>query len=214
MGKALTHEEFHKILSKHIKKEFPIKIKKHIDAKIKQGFVYTGGVYYSDADASDMLAIEVNLSYHPWDEFVKFTDYRWRKMCVRLADVILHEMIHMRQFRARNFKSIPGYYSTAESAKDRKSQSYFGDTDEMGAFCFNIACEMIDRFGYYPTEIKRYMDSNNASRHKNSWWYNYMHTFKGNHNHPIIIRMKHKIMLQLENAYYGKPFKTSNHLTA
>ena len=100
-----------------------------------------------------------------------------------------------------------------KNRKDRKQQEYLGDRDEMGAFAFNIACEMIDRFGYEPRVISQYMDTNEATRHKNSWWYSYLKGFEFNHNHKIIQRMKHKILRQLENAYIGKPFKTTDWLT-
>lgn len=213
VGKKLTHDQLHRLITNHVKRLLPIRIKKYIDAKIQQRLVYTGGVYYSEHDQKDRPAIEVNFSYHPWDEHIKMTEYRWRKMSIRFADVVLHEMIHMRQFRARNFKDIPGYQSTAEFAKDRKQQEYLGDRDEMGAFAFNIACEMIDRFGYDPTTISRYMDTNQARRHSNTWWFNYLKAFEFNHEHKIIRRMKRKIMTQLENAYIGKPFKTTDWLT-
>ena len=213
VGKKLTANQIHRLISKHIKAILPVKIKKHIDAKIEQRLIYTGGVYYSELDRTGKPAIEINFSYHPWDEFIKMTDYRWRRMSIRFADVLLHEVIHMRQFRARNFKSIPGYQSTVELAKDRKQQEYLGDRDEMGAFAFNIACEMVDRFGYDVTTIKRYMDTNGARKHKNSWWYTYLKAFNFDHEHKIIRRMKKKIMLQLENAYIGKPFKTTDWLT-
>jgi hypothetical protein len=213
VGKKLTHDKLHRLITTHVKRAFPIRIKKYIDAKIQQRLVYTGGVYYSEYDKKGEPAIEVNFSYHPWDEYIKMTEYRWRKMSIRFADVVLHEMIHMRQFRARNFKAIPGYQSTVELAKDRKQQEYLGDRDEMGAFGYNIACEMIDRFGYNPTTIKRYMDTNGAKRHTNTWWFNYLKAFEFNHDHKIIRRMKHKVMMQLENAYIGKPFKTTDWLT-
>jgi hypothetical protein len=213
VGKKLTHDKLHRLITTHVKRAFPIRIKKYIDAKIQQRLVYTGGVYYSEYDQKGKPAIEVNFSYHPWDEYIKMTEYRWRKMSIRFADVVLHEMIHMRQFRARNFKAIPGYQSTVELAKDRKQQEYLGDRDEMGAFGYNIACEMIDRFGYNPTTIKRYMDTNGAKRHTNTWWFNYLKAFEFNHDHKIIRRMKHKVMMQLENAYIGKPFKTTDWLT-
>ena len=213
VGKKLTHNKLHRLITTHVKRAFPIRIKKYIDAKIQQRLVYTGGVYYSEYDQKGKPAIEVNFSYHPWDEYIKMTEYRWRKMSIRFADVVLHEMIHMRQFRARNFKAIPGYQSTVELAKDRKQQEYLGDRDEMGAFGYNIACEMIDRFGYNPTTIKRYMDTNGAKRHTNTWWFNYLKAFEFNHDHKIIRRMKHKVMMQLENAYIGKPFKTTDWLT-
>ena len=134
-------------------------------------------------------------------------------MAIRFADVVLHEMVHMRQFRARNFKPLPGYQSTAELTKDRKKQEYYGDRDEMGAHAFNIACELIDRFGYDPSQIGKYLDSNHCRKHKTATWCDYLKAFDWNHNHPIIRRMKNLIMRQLENAYLGKPFKTSTHLT-
>jgi len=213
VGKELTPTQIQKHISAHVKEHLPIKIRKCIHAPTTKKHIFMGGVYYSELDQKGKPAIEVNFNYNPTDKKLKITKYRWQRMSIRFADVMLHEMIHMRQFRARNFKNIPGYQSTAELAKDRKEQEYYGDTDEMGAFAFNTACELLDRFGYYPNIIGKYMDSNECKRHKNTWWYNYLKTFNWNHNHPIIVRMKRKILTQLENAYLGKPFKTNNHLT-
>ena len=213
VGKWLTPDQIQKKISKHIKSTIPVKVTKAIDGIVKENHVYIGGWYYSVEDKKGKSGICIEFSYNPFDEKIKLTNYRWRRMSLLFADVLLHEMIHMRQFRARNFKLIPGYQSTAESAKERRTQTYYGDRDEMGAYAFNIACEMLDRFGYDPTSIKRYMDTNQANRHKNSYWYKYLTTFDWNHNHKIICRMKQKIMHQLENAYYGKPFKTTDWLT-
>jgi hypothetical protein len=213
IGQRLTPEQIHKKISKHLKLALPIKVRKRVDASILQGYIYTGGWYYSGEDQKGNPAIVIEFSYHPFDETLKLTEYRWRRMAIRFADTMLHEIIHMRQFRARNFKNIPGYQSTAASAKTRKNQEYYGDRDEMGAFAFNIACEMIDRFGYNPTEIKHYLDSNKAKRWKNCWWHNYLRNFDWNHDHKIIRRMKRKVLSQLENAHIGKPFKTADWLT-
>lgn len=213
VGKPFTPNQIHSLISRHIKQALPIKVKKHVDEKIEAKHIYTGGVYYSDLDKKGKLAIEVNFSYHPDNKKHILTEYRWRRMSIRFADVVLHEMIHMHQFRARNFKNIPGYQSTVENTKARKQQEYLGDKDEMGAFAFNIACEMIDRFGYDPKTISQYMDGDGATKHKNSWWYTYLKGFDFNHNHKIIRRMKSKIVRQLENAYIGKPFKTTEWLT-
>lgn len=213
VGRSLAPRYIHQLISKHIKELLPVKVIKKVEEDNKPGLIYMGGVYHSLDDFKGKNGIEINFNYHPSDSRLSITQYRWRRMSQRFADIILHEMIHMRQFRARNFKLIPGYQSTAESAKTRKSQEYFGDRDEMGAFAFNSACEMIDRFGYNPTVIKRYMDTNGATRHTNTWWYDYLKAFEFDHNHKIIRRMKQKIMRQLENACYGKPFKTIDWLT-
>jgi len=213
VGKSLTTTKIQKLISKHVKAWLPVKVVSHMQSDNKPGYIYMGGMYHSDYDKKYKTAIELNLHYHPSDTTLKITDYRWKRMALRFADIMLHEIIHMRQFRARHFKLIPGYQSTAASTKERKEQEYYGDRDEMGAFAFNIACEMLDRFGYEPTVIKHYMDSDGARRHKNSWWFSYMKYFNGNHAHPILRRMKLKVLRNLENAYECKPFKTNTYLT-
>jgi hypothetical protein len=213
VGKTLSPNQIQKRINKHIKAHLPIKIKKCIHSPTTKGYVFMGGVYYSNLDRKGKPAIEVNFNYNPTEEKLKLTMHRFKRMAVRFADVVLHEMIHMRQFRARNFKNIPGYQSTALLTKERKQQEYYGDTDEMGAHSFNIACELIDRFDYDPYAIKQYLDSNECRRHKTSTWCDYLKTFNWNHQHPIIVRMKNLIMRNLENAYEGKPFRTNFYLT-
>jgi len=213
VGKELSPSQIQKRINKHIKAYIPLKLKKCLYAPTSKGFVFLGGVYYSDLDHKGKPAIEVNFNYNPTDRKLKLTQYRFKRMAIRFADVVLHEIVHQRQFRARNFKNIPGYESTAYYANDRKKQEYYGDKDEMGAHAFNTACELLDRFGYDPTAIARYLDSDQCRRHKNSTWNEYLKVFEWNHNHPIIRRMRNLIMRNLENAYYGKPFKTTTHLT-
>jgi hypothetical protein len=213
VGKLLSRDNVHQLISKHIKSVLPVRVKKCIDPNILQGYIFTGGLYNSIEDKSHRTAIEINFSYHPQDEKLRMTNYMWRRLAYRFAEVILHEVIHMRQFRSRKFKTIPGYQSTAELRKERKQQEYYGDTDEMGAFSFNIACEMVERFGYDPRMISQYMDSNNARRRKNTRWHDVMTAFNWNHDHKIIRRVKQKILRQLENAYIGRPFKTNDWLT-
>jgi hypothetical protein len=118
----------------------------------------------------------------------------------------------MRQYRSRNFKDIPGYESTAHYHKQRQDQEYYGHRDEMGAFAFNIACELIDKFGYDPRAIRNYMDTV-ARRQKRGTWPKFLSTFDFNHSHIKVRQMKQKVLKQLEYAYIGRPFKTTTHLT-
>lgn len=213
IGKRLPIGELHKILSTHIKAHLPVRVKYKEDAGQEQGVIYMGGAYYSDYDKDGKRQIEVVLSYCLFDEYLKITRSRWSRLCSLFADTILHEIVHMRQYRTRNFKSIPGYESTAYLAKQRRDQEYYGDKDEMGAFAFNIACELVDKFGYNPNEIWNYLESNAAKRNKRSTYLRYLRAFDFNHNHKIIRKIKRKIMHQLPYACHGKPFKTTDYLT-
>jgi hypothetical protein len=215
VGKKLSVAVIQKRISSHLKSNLPIKVtKRQHDFTQKRGLAYLGGAYYSEYDKNNWgRYIEIILCYHPLDDRIRLTEYRWQGLCSLFADTILHEVIHMRQYRARKFKDIVGYESTAHYARDRKEQEYYGHRDEMGAFAFNIACEMVSRFGNDRTAIQKYMDSMQCKRRPKSTYNEYLKTFGYNHNHNIIRRMKKKILAQIDNAVLGKPFKTQDHLT-
>ena len=162
---------------------------------------------------SNKRFIEVELVFPTTADTMKTSAYRWERMCHLFADTILHEIIHARQYRARNFKDIPGYESTAYYAKDRREQEYYGHRDEMGAHSFNLAQDMIDKFGFDTAAIKEYLDSPVPKRVRPKGWGRFMKTFGYNHEHVKVLQKKLKILRNLENAYLGKPFKTTNHLT-
>jgi len=212
VGKKLYIEEIHKILSKQVKEHLPIRTKLLRGADQEDGIIYIGGCYYGGEDEQNKdRFIEIVFCYFMWDQYLTISERRWKRMCEVFADTVLHEIIHMRQYRTRNFKVLPGYESTAYSAKLRKNQNYYGHPDEIGAYAFNIACEMHDRFGSNKKLIEKYMDSNHANRHRRSGYLRYLRTF--GHDHPVMKRLKRKVMFYLPYAEIGRPFKTSDYLT-
>lgn len=214
VDKKLTVDQLHKLMASHIKKHLPIKVKLERDPNNDKGFVYVGGAYYSLKDKADQNRyIEILFSYNPAQKWFRLSRHRWQRICSLFADTMLHEIIHTRQFRSRSFKPIPGYQSNAYYARERRKQEYYGDRDEIGAFSFNIACELYDRFGEDYRLAASYLDSNQYRRHTRTTFFKYMETFEHNHNHPIIKRVKKKVLTQLPNAVLGKPFRTSNYLT-
>lgn len=214
VDKRLPIAEIISIVSKHVKSHLPIKVTSSRFKPVKPGEVWIGGAYHSYLDnLGNKRFIEVELVFPTAADTMKTSLYRWERMCRLFADTVLHEIIHTRQYRARNFKDIPGYESTAYYAKDRREQEYYGHRDEMGAHSFNLAQELIDKFGFETSDIKEYLDSPVPRRVRPNSWGRFMKAFEYDHSHPKVVQMKRKIMTQLENAYLGKPFKTANHLT-
>lgn len=214
VDKNLTVDEFHKIISTHIKLYLPIRISSERDLKTKSGNVYIGGIYHSDFDQTNQRQVEVIFSYHLFEKNLKISQYKWKKICVAFADTVLHELIHMRQYRTRNFKSIPEYESTAQMFKQRRDQEYYGHSDEIGAFSFNIACELYAKFGNNFNQIVKYLDSpSRIKKNKDSPYLDYLKAFDFDLNHKIIKKLKRKIIRNLPYAQLGKPFKTSDYLT-
>jgi len=146
IGRKLPVKQLQQQLSSHIKSYLPVRVVRiQRDRKHNPKLVYMGGTYYSTLDQVGYPRfIEIVLSYHPDTKEIRMTDYRWNRLCTLFADTILHEMIHMRQYRSRNFKDLLGYESTAHYHRQRIDQEYYGHRDEMGAFSFNIACDMLD----------------------------------------------------------------------
>ena len=214
VDKRLPIAEIISVVSKHVKSHLPIKVTSSRFKPVKPGEVWIGGAYHSYLDnLGNKRFIEVELVFPTAADTMKTSLYRWERMCRLFADTVLHEIIHTRQYRARNFKDIPGYESTAYYAKDRREQEYYGHRDEMGAHSFNLAQELIDKFGFETSDIKEYLDSPVPKRVRPNSWGRFMKAFEYDHSHPKVVQMKRKIMTQLENAYLGKPFKTANHLT-
>jgi hypothetical protein len=214
VDRRLPIGEITKLMSKHIKTHLPIKVVSYKHKPVTKGQIWIGGAYYSELDKADKKRfIEIEFAVPADAQTMKTSLYRWDRICTLFADTMLHEIIHTRQYRARNFKDIPGYESTAYYAKDRAWQEYYGDRDEMGAHSFNIAQDMLDKFGWDLKAIKEYLDSSIPKRVRPNGWGRFMKSFDYNHEHPKVRQMKRKIMTQLENAWLGKPFKTPNHLT-
>lgn len=214
VGKNLPIDEITSIISKHLKKELPIKVTSGRIKEAKKNEIWMGGMYHSDFDRKGYSRfIEIQLAYPTIGDTIKLSIHRFKRLCVVFADVMLHEIIHTRQFRARNFKAIPMYQSNAQYAKERKQQEYYGDRDEMGAHSFNLACDMIDMFGWDPKAIGDYLDKDQPNRQRKTMWQRFLYAFEHNHEHRKVRQMKLKILKQLEYAYIGKPFKTSDYLT-
>ena len=70
---------------------------------------------------------------------------------------------------------------------------------------------MHERFGNDKKSVEQYMDSNQANRHCRSTYLIYLKTF--GHIHPVMKRLRRKVMFYLPYAEIGKPFKTSDYLT-
>lgn len=211
VDKKLEPHKFHRTISKQIKKFLPVRVVKKIDAGVEQGWVYLGGCYYSDWDKFRKTCIEVSLCYNPLDEYVFLNKKRFFRISKSFADVILHEIIHMRQYRRRKFKVIPDYESNAEMDELRKEQSYYGCSDEIDAYSFNIACELLDKFkgnidlaaNYVGKKHKKGQIKSNSLRY-------YLKAFEYNHTHFIIKRLKKRVMRYLPHAKQGKPYRNKD----
>jgi hypothetical protein len=207
----ITILKFHNTITRYLKKYLPIKVARKYDKKVAFNWAYVGGTYYSDLDQECQTCIELVLVYNSFQDTINIPRTRYRRMCYIMADTILHELMHMRQYRRRKFKVLPDYASTAEKTEQRQEQSYLGNSDEIDAYGFNIACELLDKFNNNTDLVIQYLneDQKRLRRRHNSWRM-YLKAFDHNHEHPIIRRTKKKVIKYLPQAVVGKPYRNKD----
>jgi len=204
----LTVPQLHRTISNHIKNLLPIKVAKTTSLEVDLDLIFIGGAYYSLLDKQKSNCIELTFVYNPDQNTINLTKRKYKKMCILMADSILHEIMHMRQYRRRKFKQLPDYASMAEKTEQRKEQSYLGNSDEIDAYSFNIACELMSKFKNDVKQITDYLNQNQRkSRRYNNCWRMYLKAFDHDHDHPIIKRTKKKIIKYLPKALEGKPYR-------
>lgn len=202
---------FHNKIFRHLKKVIPVRSKKSFSPKVEEGFVYVGGCYWSDYDMQKKKCIEIIFEYRSDTNYINLNSKKYWNMCLSIADAILHEIMHMRQYRRRNFKVLPDYESNAEKTELRQEQNYLGCSDEIDAYSFNIACELFEKFKGNKKQIIDYLNQNqkNKKRKHNSWRM-YLKAFEHNHDHVIIKRVKKKVVHYLAAAELGKPYRNKD----
>ena len=211
VGKSLLTTDLHSLMASHLRSNLPIRISKSFNDKVALDYVYIGGLYYSDYDEDCKKCIEITFSYNMFQESLKLSKQKFKRMCMLFADTVLHEIIHMRQYRRRDFKYLSDYPSTASKQEQREEQSYLGCSDEIDAYGFNIACELIDKFGTDRHQIVNYLnDAQRGNGRRGNSWRMYLKAFNYNHDHIIIKRLKKKVIRYLPYAEIGKPYRNKD----
>lgn len=214
VNQMLTTTEFTAKIRQHLRFfKIPINVTSSYHKQTNKSEVWVGGLYDSVKDQTEIKSITLRLQYNPTDKYIKIKKAHFKRFCVSVADTILHEIIHMRQYRRRSFKDIPGYESVAESSRQRAEQTYLGHNDEIDAYSFNIACMLDGKFQSDTDKIINYLNKDlNDRRLKKDSYLLYLKTFDHNHDHTVIKKLKKKIMYYLPYAKLGKPYKTSDWL--
>ena len=214
VGKTLTPAKFTKKIRETIRNNsIPVSVSKTYDIDTKKGKVWIAGEYRSYRDKKNKNFINIFLQFNPENKILKYSNGKFQDMCKSIADTLLHEIVHTRQYRRRNFKEISGYESTAKSNKEKNEQEYYGHPDEIDAYSFNIACELTDDYKANRREIIKHLNQDlSDDRLKKTSYKKYLTIFDDDHNHTVIKKLKKKIIYYLPYAEFGKPYKTSDWL--
>lgn len=212
VSKPITGSKLHRILRRAIEKELPVQVCACYIRELEDIHVTVEANYYGNLDQMLQAGyVQLKLCYSSRDQEFVLTPARYRKFCLEYADTVLHELIHIRQFRKRNFKLISEYRSVSTILWLQQEQNYLGHRDEIEAYAFNIACELLDAFKNDSAKVKQYITnpgSDLRTRRKDPTWQRYLQAFDYDYQHPIIKKLRKATINYLPRALAGKPFKT------
>lgn len=106
---------------------------------------YVNAYYDADEDSIDEPAIEV-VVYHNFEDREQFSEVQITDFLKEIFDATVHEYKHKQQSMERNYHTY--------SAHDRSQYSaYLSDPDEVDAYAFSIAIELLRTLGRQRTQM-------------------------------------------------------------
>jgi hypothetical protein len=113
------------------------------DSELSKKNFWITAEYCPYDDSQDDPCVYVTLTFGSRCRWVSFSDYDWDRMSFHLADTITHEYLHRYYCRRRGYKHGRGYRDKNNLRYNDTMKDYLGCEDEILAYAFNIASEMI-----------------------------------------------------------------------
>jgi len=210
-NRQLLPEQFHRIAAANLRKYLPIKVVMQYNKIVRPRLVYMGGAYYPSSDQDGKKCIEINFNYDLSRAPLNLTRLRMHRISVLFADTMLHEIIHMKQYRSRDHEANSSYPSQVPNQKKRNEQSYLGNPDEIEAYSFNIACELLRKYKLDQQKALEHLDLEYRPAKDN--FSKYLRIFDKDYSHPVIIKLKKLVRYYIPRAAsVGKPYTRSKWL--
>jgi len=129
-----------------------IKVKTSRDKTVLKNHIVVNGDYDQENDESNLPPITIYITYNSSQKKIAIKDINWPKLCLDLIECTGHEIIHQTQYRLRGFDIGPHIFvSLSPEEGKRREQEYLGNADEVEAYGYSIAIEIL--INDYPKKI-------------------------------------------------------------
>lgn len=174
-------------LSFHISQLLRVNVYHSVSYKCPIETIIPSAEYFSDLDSKKLTPIHLTLISNPNSKI-----YIWDQMYCRLffqllADTIIHEMVHMRNNRLRNFQTYFNFDYDDEMI-------ILSDPDCIDAYAHNIA----DDLSNTPNALKIIKNPTLVTVNESLALWNYITTFSKDVSHPVIKKLMKKVFKLLK----------------
>lgn len=167
---------------------------KHAEAsQVDQNDIDLNGFYDGGLDEAGDTAIEIYLVTNPMQDVMIIDESQFDIIVRRIADTLSHEVIHMRQARARDFLEVERWEFSytdedEEYSEEEENRWYLSSPDEINAYAYNIANELLDRHDL-PIVMEKLNNIKNISIEDSLNLWAYVNTFSKDASHPVMKRL-------------------------
>lgn len=153
VNKCISIEELREFLEKTIYNMIVFEFGKHIGFHVEienvptlrgipAGWIGVGGEYM----IQNNIVLEIMIHDDTSPEFIYFDEDKWDHLKRELGQTIDHEIIHSRQFKSRAHLDPDREFLV--TYPDDPDKDYYGDGDEIQAYGYNIARDLLYYYDY------------------------------------------------------------------
>lgn len=184
---VLPIDEFIDTVGNFIVHRFRVNVLHAESLQVELGEININAHYDSESDDICRIAINLVLVTHPRDGVYLYDRKAFDQLIINLADTLAHELIHMKQSRARNHLNFDS------KIKDDRTQfnnaEYLSEPDEIDAFAYGIATDL----KALSNPIKRLSDPKSITMNDSANLWVYINTFSKDLNSVTLKKLYKKI---------------------
>lgn len=196
-NKFIPVEEMIDSLAFYVSSSYRVNVSHATSMKSPSNSMIVSGDYDSDADEAGKVPINLIFITHTVDRVLLWDDEDFKFISKQLADTLIHELVHMKQTRDRNFEPVI-IVDNLPDDDEEVNRLYLGQDDEIDAYAYNIASELTDDDNQ--ENFKKYLSCPSLTPMDvsiNLW--NYMQVFEKNLNSQTLKRLMKKVYKHCNN---------------
>lgn len=162
---------------------------KHAEAtQVDQNDIELNGYYDGGLDEAGDVPIEVYLITNPMQDVMIIDEEGFDSIARKIADTLSHEVIHMKQYRARDFLEVEKIEYTEFEDEEEENRWYLSSPDEINAYAYNIANELLDK-NSLPVVMEKLEKLKEIKIEDSVNLWAYVHAFEQNTDHPVLRKL-------------------------
>jgi hypothetical protein len=196
VNRFIPIEEFVQDLGVFIGKRFNITVKHVASPQVDSNDVGFSSFYDGGLDENNEVPIEIYIVTNPADDMMIMDTETFNRMIRTISDNLAHEMIHMYQYRTRDFWEPSLMMIPDDCTEEEENLLYLSDPDEIGAYAHNIACELLEN-GDVDCVKEKLKEVNKITIDDSVNLWAYVQTFQEYPNHPVMRKLLKKVYKNL-----------------